>query len=246
MTSNTDPMRATPMLALPTGNHPVFLSTSNPRQRCHQRWWTALPAIPATRNDTAYRRLWRHAADHTMNTFKSLNGCAVLGNRGFYVEGREDHLVPAFFENFTLFADFRWLQQLLARLAIPSDGTITNAAWNYSYSELLPGKGRPHADIVLMWRDRSGSAVLVLEAKKPGGARSGIGVKDHPANRYYLRYSAMRGIERRSQALRCKSPGFLPRETPVPQRAGVSLCRMTQTIGDARSQAAFGFPCRLL
>lgn len=207
MTSNLDQQQnATHVInevALAADRHDaIFLPTSKPNQRFHQRWWTALPAIPATRNCPAYRRLWRQFADHTMNTFKRSNGSVVPGSRGFYVEGREDHLVPAFFENFTLFPDFQWLQHLLARLGIPCEGRITGAAWSYSYSEFLPHLGhRPHADILVMWHDNAGKAVLVIEAKRPGCGRQGFGVKDAPANGYYLGYGAMRGIDRRHQAL---------------------------------------------
>jgi hypothetical protein len=179
----------------------VILATSNPQQRCHHRWWTALPAIPATRGCAAYRRLSRHFADHTMNAFRNSTDPIVLGSRGFYVEGREDHLVPAVFENFSMFPNFQWLEQLLASFSIPFEGEITKAAWSYSYSELLPGKGRPHADIVICWRDQGGRAVLVIEAKKPGCGRNGFNTKDYPQIGHYLGYRAMHGIQRRHQAL---------------------------------------------
>jgi hypothetical protein len=130
------------------------------------------------------------------------DGLIIPGSsRGFYVEGREDHLVPAFFENFTLLPDFQWLERVLDRLAVTRNGGIINASWSYSYSELIPGRGRPHADIVIMWRDDGGDALLVIEAKRPGCGPKGCGEKDDPANLYYLHYAAMRRIERRSQAL---------------------------------------------
>src|SRR5258705_6374957 len=115
----------------------------------------------------AYRRLWRQFADHTMNTATITDGVAKPGSRGFYVEGREDHLVPAFFENFALLPDFQWLDDLLSRLAIPHDGGISDAAWSYSYEEVLAGERRPRiADIVVMWRENKGEAILVIEAKR--------------------------------------------------------------------------------
>jgi hypothetical protein len=190
------------MIAMPTGREPVFLPTSDQNRRFHRRWWTALPAIPATRECFGYQRLWRQFADHTMNTFSNSNGVFRPGSRGFYVEGREDHLVPAFFENFSLFPNFSWLERLLARLAIPCEGRITSAAWSYSYEEVLPGERRPRiADIVAMWQDDQGKAVLVIEAKKPRCGRTGIGDKDNPANGYYLKYREMCSFARRSQAL---------------------------------------------
>jgi hypothetical protein len=177
---------------------PVLLPTLNSAQRFHSRWWTALPAIPTKRESAAYHRLWRQFADHTMNTFTVGEGGKVRpGNRGFYVEGREDHLVPAFFENFSMFSDFRWLELLLKRLEIPFKDRIKNAAWSYSYSEFLPSHGcRPHADIVLMWRDAAGVAVLAIEAKKPGFAGAGISPKDDPRNGYYLGYTAFHDVSR--------------------------------------------------
>jgi hypothetical protein len=156
----------------------------------------------ATRDCPAYKRLWRQFADHTMNTFAAENGLFSPRNRGFYVEGREDHLVPAFFENFVLFPDFLWLEDLLSRLGIHHQGGITNARWSYSYSELLPANGgRPHADLVVMWQDDIGNGVLAIEGKKPGCGRLGFGSKDDPTNGHYLRYQKMRSINRRHQAL---------------------------------------------
>ena len=185
------------------GKHePILVPTSKPNQHFHQRWWTTLPAIPATRDCLAYKRLWRQFADHTMNTFAAENGVFSPRNRGFYVEGREDHLVPAFFENFTLFPDFRWLENVLSRLGINHQGSIRNARWSYSYSELLPHNGgRPHVDLIVMWQDDRGNGVLAIETKKPGCGRAGFGSKDVPSNGHYLRYQKMRSVDRRHQAL---------------------------------------------
>jgi hypothetical protein len=193
---------AFPLLALPNGPEPIFLPTSKPNQRFHNRWWTALPAIPTMRECIGYRRLWRQFGDHTMNTFSDSNGVFIPRGRGFYVEGREDHLVPAFFENFSLFPDFSWLECLLARLGIPCEGKTENASWSYSFEQVLAGESRPRiADIVVMWRDNRGKAVLVIEAKKPGCGRGGIGMKDDPTTGYYLKYREMRSIDRTFQAL---------------------------------------------
>jgi hypothetical protein len=202
ITNLNHPQNALNQVALAGRHEPVFLPTSKPNQRFHQRWWTALPAIPATRDCHAYRRLWRQFADHTMNTFVVTDGLFAPRNRGFYVEGREDHLVPCFFENFALFPEFIWLERILSRLGIPFEGEIINARWGYSYSELLPtNEGRPHADIVMMWQDDRGRAVVAIETKKPGCGRSAVGAKDFPSNGHYLRYQKMRPIDRRYQAL---------------------------------------------
>jgi len=205
MTKNLDHQKSmtdSKIMLSPKKVEAVLLPTSKPNQRFHQRWWTSLPAIPARRDCPAYRRLWRQFADHTMNTFAFNDGIFAPRNRGFYVEGHEDHLVPAIFENFTLFPDFYWLECLLARLAILCDGPVGEVRWSYSYSELLPDKeGRPHADIVMMWRDNSGEAVMAIETKKPGSGRMSFGVKDNPSNGYYLRYQEMRSIDRRHQVL---------------------------------------------
>jgi hypothetical protein len=180
----------------------AFLPCVRTDQRFHRRWWTALPGLPASKNSRPYRRLQRQFADHTMNTCKRVNGHFLRGPRGFYVEGREDHLVPAFFENFALFPNFYWLECVLSRLSVAWTGTITNAAWSYSYEEVLPGERRPRiADVVIMWRDASGDGILVIEAKKPGCGRNGVGKKDDPSNTYYLKYRAMRLITRQHQAL---------------------------------------------
>jgi hypothetical protein len=181
----------------------TWVRTTNPATRMHANWWTAVPALPASPVDVGYRRLWRQFADHTMNTW-TLDGAGAIkpGGRGFYVEGREDHLVPAFFENFSLFPDGSWLQRICSIAEIPTRGAIEQLAWSYSYEEVLPGERRPRiADVTIMWRDELGKAVAVIEAKKPGYSFSSLDEKDHPKSGYYLRYRAMSDVNRKHQLL---------------------------------------------
>jgi len=182
---------------------PTWVRTTNPNTLMHANWWTAMPALPSSNSAEGYRRLWRQFADHTMNTWvDNPDGTTKPGSRGFYIEKREDHLVPAFFENFALFLDGLWLQQICAISGIRTSGPITKLAWSYSYEEVLVGERRPRiADVTIMWRDDLGEAVAVIEAKKPGYSFTSLSQKDHPESGYYLNYSAMSGIERRHQLL---------------------------------------------
>jgi hypothetical protein len=138
-----------------------------------------------------------------MNTWSESGGLIKPGSRGFYIEGREDHLVPSFFENFALFSEFTWLEQLIAKMEIPYVTPIRAARWSYSYEEVPLNERRPRiADILLMWRDASDEdAILAIEAKKPGCATKTIGPKDDPREGYYLKYGEMYSIHRRYQAL---------------------------------------------
>lgn len=180
----------------------VLLPTANTRQKVHRYWWTALPAIPSQKGSAPYNRLWRQFADHTMNTVRQEGNTFKVGGRGFYVEGREDHAVPAFFENFTLYPTNVWFERILERLGIRCMGSVHRIAWAYSHEETLLGERRCRiADIVFSWRDDDGDALLVIEAKKPNCARLTLDAKDYPSNGYYLKYSSMKAHGRRFQAL---------------------------------------------
>jgi hypothetical protein len=179
----------------------TFMATENPSTKMHRYWWTALPAIPSSRLSLAYRRLKRQFADHTMNTWTACGDAIRPGGRGFYVEGREDHLVPAFFEDFSLFPDFGWFEDLLRLADVPTRGAITRLAWSYSYESRVLSETRPRiADVVFMWEDRGGKGVLVVEAKKAMGNPT-ISEKDLPQSGYYLQYQAFHPVDRRHQVL---------------------------------------------
>lgn len=181
-----------------TDNGKTFLDTAT-GARMHARWWTALPAIPPSPAMPAYRRLRRQFADHTMNTWRETDEGVRPGGRGFYVEGREDHLVPAAVENFAMFSDTVWFEEILRQVGHPPVGSVEDVNWTYSYEEKFPDSIRI-ADIVFMWRDAGGEAVLVFEAKKPGAGRKLV-EKDLPPNGYYLAFGAFQPIRRRYQAL---------------------------------------------
>jgi hypothetical protein len=138
-----------------------------------------------------------------MNTWTSLaDGRVRPGGRGFYVETREDHLVTSFFEDFSMFAGSLWICEIIRACGISFAGTISDFSWSYSYEEVLSGERRPRiADVVIVWRDDLGKAVLVIEAKRPGFARGGLSAKDEPDKGYYLAYNGFDGIDRRYQAL---------------------------------------------
>jgi hypothetical protein len=160
----------------------------------HTYWWTAIPALPSRRDTLAYRRLMRVFGDHTIGPAQSA-----------YSATSERHLVASFFENFALDKEYRWIQRLALRLNMLC-GTIHNAAWSYEYEDQLAiskrNGGPGIADVVVSWRDDAGDAVVVIEAKKPGGVRSvGLNDKDDPRRGAYLRYAKMQSISRRQQML---------------------------------------------
>ncbi len=165
-------------------------------RKYHEYWWTCFPAVPARREDFRYQRIMRLYADHTLNGLNGQTG------RSVYKEGGEDHLVLSFFENFVVDQRHEWIGRIAQRLGL-LQGKILAANWSYAFEERLSGEARPRiADLVLHWRDNSGNAVVVIEAKRPGGMpRSGLNEKDDPRSDYYMKYSAMREIPRKQQML---------------------------------------------
>jgi len=136
-----------------------------------------------------------------MNTFKHLTGNAIAPKSprgGFYVEDKEDHITTVLFQNWALYPNSFWLKPLLDACLIDSD-SVSAVRWSYAYVGHLDGKETKNkreraVDIVLMFRDRHGDAVIVFEAKKPGTAPN---QKDFQKLRDYANLPEIRTIKRR-------------------------------------------------
>jgi hypothetical protein len=125
--------------------------------------------------------------------------------QGPYNPSAERHLVVSFFENFAIDTQHRWVRSLGERLGMVR-GEISNACWSYEYEEKLATSRRNGgpgiADVVVSWRDEAGEAVIVFEAKRPGGVgKTGLAPEDDPRNGAYLQYARIRPIDRRQQML---------------------------------------------
>lgn len=153
----------------------------------HRVWWTALPVLPPSRHDRFYpvlKRLWH---DHTMNVVKSVAGThEVRSGRCIYVAGREDHMSATLFHAFSAFS-LPAVERILTLWKVPYEGLL-DAHWSYSFEEEYE-RGKRILDIVLMWRDRMGDGVLVIEAKRKDGR---LEDKDRNARDRYLDVPSVR------------------------------------------------------
>lgn len=158
-------------------------------------WWTFVPVLPLDRNDINYHVLRRQWADHTMNCIgEGPGGWRLKSGRGFYVEGREDHVTPVLFHIWAAIPNPSWVGSLLALLNIPHS-TVRRVRWSYSWEQRRDGAARPDiTDIVLCWEDDDGLAVLVVEAKRPGGSLSD---KDREDGQKYLEMPSIRPFGRK-------------------------------------------------
>ncbi|MFT3810754.1 MAG: hypothetical protein QM698_12615 [Micropepsaceae bacterium] len=186
--------------------------------KTYRFWWTFMPALPASKDTQSYRALRRHWADHTMNALTRRNGVLRPGNRGAYVEGREDHLTPALFHIWAALPEAIAAKHLLGCWNIPH-GAVSDMRIAYSWEQKRAANLRPDiADIVVSWRDDLGDAVLVIEAKRPGGA---LKPKDLDGGRLYLEMPSIRPFARKHVAFLleehdiARAAGLLPPETRI-------------------------------
>lgn len=162
--------------------------------RVHRYWWTCIPALPADREDRNYHGLKRVWFDHTMNTFKTLpDGTIKPGSRGFYVEGREDHITPIVFQNWALYPDAEWVEPFLRLFGASPIGDVYRAAWCPSYEASFNG-GKRIIDVVVSWEDEDGLAAIVIEAKRHRGK---LDEKDKDGAGYYLSMPGFASLKRR-------------------------------------------------
>lgn len=142
----------------------------------HRNWWTVLPAIPRSKETRSYHSLRRVWFDHTNNWSRRADDGSMIDVPKFFVEGLEDQLTPALFHTWAGFPDNAWANALLQLLGCAVSGKVRNISWSYQYEEKLPnGKWSAIADIAIHWEDDAGRAVVVVEAKRPGGT---LGPKD--------------------------------------------------------------------
>jgi|GEM_PF-1962709 hypothetical protein len=169
------------------------LLIDNPRT--YANWWTFIPVLPSSRETLEYEILKRQWADHTMNCLSNKTGLWKLSSsRGFYVERREDHITTVLFHIWALFPDTKWVGRLLDLWQI-SHSRVTRARWSYSWEQKRDKASRPDiCDIVLCYEDETGQGVVVVEAKRPGGALSD---KDLNGGQRYLELPSLRSFRRR-------------------------------------------------
>jgi len=161
--------------------------------KTYSRWWTFVPVIPANRDDHSYHTLKRQWFDHTMNCVESVAARWKLkSSRGFYVEHREDHIATVLFHIWAAFPDVAWVGRLLDLWSV-QHGEVRRARWSYSW-EQREGTKNNITDIVLSWEDAEGEAVLVIEAKRPGGQLSD---KDRNGGACYLDMASVRPFRRK-------------------------------------------------
>lgn len=126
-------------------------------------WWHGIAALPARRQDHAYHTLRRIWGDHTL-----------AGARGFYRLGSEDHVTPAWFQNWALFPGTDWVSALVQEAGV-SVGKVKRVRWAYACEEVIDARLRPYhkrdfviPDIILVYEDEYGLGLVVFEVKRPG------------------------------------------------------------------------------
>jgi hypothetical protein len=119
-------------------------------------WWQALMAIPSDRSSEAYERLKRVWFDHTWNNHPFLNF------------SHEIHLTATLFENFALFSPDLWVGTLMETAGLPTPlESVEECRWAY---EVLDTKTAKLADVAIHARTGNDEFVVILEAKRKGGA----------------------------------------------------------------------------
>ncbi len=178
-------------------NTPYF--AIGPR-KFHRFWWTCIPALPTARDSREDRMLRRVWADHTMNTLRlGADGSVTPNARSFYVEGNEDHVVPALFQTWAILpAPAAWAPDLLSALGVEAVGEVRTVRWSYLFEQPYDGKKFCIADIVLFWQDDAGASAVVIETKVRGGS---LTTKDISGLDRYLSMPSIRSLPRRRVAL---------------------------------------------
>jgi len=153
--------------------------------------------------------------DHTMNCLSGSAGSWKLSSsRGFYVEGREDHITTVLFHIWALFPDFRWVGRLLDLWNV-SHADILRARWSYSWEQKRDKASRPDiCDIVLSYEDEVGQGIIVIESKRRGGA---MGDKDMNGGKRYLELPSLRSFKRRACVFLVDEDDVLSTVTKVPK-----------------------------
>jgi hypothetical protein len=183
-------------------------------------WWTIIPSLPESRSDPQYQMLKRLWADHTMNCLSNKTGdWKLASSRGFYVQGREDHITPALFHIWAAFPDSSWVASLLDLWAIPHRH-VRSAKWSYSWEQKRDLSRRPDiTDIVVCWEDEQGQAVLVIEAKRAGGKLSD---KDLNGGTGYLQLPSIREFERKAVAFLVDEADVVPASAVLPPNTPIT------------------------
>ncbi len=128
-------------------------------------WWMALPAIPLTAEDEAYKRLRKIWSDKTR-----FRGIGKSRKHEFVTHEWETHLTATLWENFTLFEPMDWLSELSAAAAIQINHDKTRSCnWSYGFREKATKK---IADIAIGFDGLDeGLGCYVIEAKRPGAGK---------------------------------------------------------------------------
>ena len=149
-------------------------------------WWRGIAALPQGPHEHAYFALRRIWADQTINS--------KAGARSFYRWGTEDHLTPALWQNWRLFADVNAMRPFLLAAGVRA-GDLTRVQWAYACEELT-GVGRSFVtpDIMVQFEDERGTGLLAIEAKKPAQPAK---VEDLRKLRQYCALPSTKAIPRR-------------------------------------------------
>jgi hypothetical protein len=133
----------------------------------YSHWWKALAAVPASREELD----WWAALDGRASRYERLRRVwfDTTRNYWFYKPEQEDHLTATLWENLMLFHPSISVPSLFKAAGLQPPADVSDACWSYEFEERVDGHLK-QIDVTLHFRDVNGDALLVVEAKRPGGA----------------------------------------------------------------------------
>lgn len=164
-------------------------------------WWMLIPMLPSNKICWQYKVLKRIWFDHTMQKVtQDSNGSVTFSGRGFNNQKSEDHLTVVLFQNWALFPNNDWCVEFLNYCGAKTFGKVEKIRWSFGFEEYLQDRSkRPIVDLVIKWKDESGEAILIIEAKRKGVAK--LLDKDIPSKSIYLKMPSFAKYNRKTVCL---------------------------------------------
>ncbi len=122
-------------------------------------WWQYLLAIPPNKNEIGFKRIEHIIRDKTRYA-KNKTGRL----HEFYNLNHETNLTVSLWENFTLFDNYKWINQLTGLTKSPIKDEVVKCNWSYEFST----SSNNLCDIVINFKTNSLNGIIVIETKNLG------------------------------------------------------------------------------
>jgi hypothetical protein len=122
-------------------------------------WWQFLLAIPPNKNEISFKRIEHLIRDKTRYA-KNKTGRL----HEFYNTNHETNLTASIWENFSLFDDYKWINQLTQLTENPIIEKIINCNWSYEYATTANNL----CDVVINFQTKNLNGIIVIESKNLG------------------------------------------------------------------------------